>query len=454
MMQRRDVLKLLSLSTLALAGGGVLAACGSDSSAGGGGGGTGADGVRLVSADVPRASGDPAAIAGMVAALHASGGSLLGSVGTAQAGNLALSPYSVLVAMALTVNGAVGETRDQLLGLYGGADTDTVNGGFNALTAHIESLSGEVEKRDGTKTDLALDAANALFGQQGVTWEEPFLEALAREYGAGLQTVDYEGDTEAARGAINSWTAEQTRDKIPTIIPAGALDAMTRLVLVNTLYLKAPWEEPFEKGLTETLPFTLVDGSQVQVPLMHTSGPVYAPYATGDGWAAVQLAYAGGEVAMTVVLPDEGRYADIEADVVSGALPDYLSALAPGEVTVQLPSWTFRTQAPLKAALEALGVEVAFDPDSADFSAMTTEEQLFVAAVLHEVYIAVDEEGTEAAAATAVMLGATSAPVEPLELVADRPFLFVIHDVEHGTPLFLGRVLDPSQGLDADPSAD
>ena len=301
-----------------------------------------------------------------------------------------------------------------------------------------------MEKSDGTRTDLALDAANALFGQAGTTWQQPFLDTLAAEYGAGIQTVDYVRDTEGARTAINAWTAERTRDKIPEIIPSGILDTLTRLVLVNTLYLKAPWETPFEKSFTEPATFTLLDGSATEVPMMRSAGAISAPAASGDGWVAVQLAYAGREVAMTVVLPDEGRYDEVEASVVAGSLPDYLGALEEGEASVRLPSWTFRTQSPLRPALESLGVTVAFDPASADLSAMTTEEQLYVAAVLHEVFIAVDEEGTEAAAATAVVAGATSAPADPLEFVADRPFLFVIHDVEHGTPLFLGRVLDPT----------
>ncbi len=178
--------------------------------------------------------------------------------------------------------------------------------------------------------------------------------------------------------------------------------------------------------------------------MMQSPGAIEAPTAGGDGWSAVQLAYAGRGVAMTLVLPDEGRYDEVEAAVVGGGLPAYLDALEARPVNVRLPSWTFRTQSPLRPALEALGVVAPFDPGTADFSALTAEEQLYVAAVLHEVFIAVDEDGTEAAAATAVVAGATSAPVDDLRFVADRPYLFVIHDVEHGAPLFLGRVLDPT----------
>lgn len=445
MMQRRDVLRLLSLSALAVAAGGSLAACGSDAGPTERDPVTAGD-VRPVSADVDRVAGDEAAVPGLVAALHATGGALYGSVAADPGTNVAISPYSVLVAMALTLNGAKGATQQQIVDLYGGADVATVNGGLNALTAHVEGLAGPVEKADGTKTELALDAANALFGQQDVTWEEPFLETLAREYGAGLQTVDYVGDTEAARGAINSWTAEQTHDKIPEIIPGGALTPDVRMVLVNTLYLKAPWETPFEKELTQSTPFTTLAGESVQVPMMDGGGPTGVPAASGDGWVAAQLAYAGAATAMTIVLPDEGRFEEVEADLVAGALPGYLSALRPQMVVLKVPRWTFRTQAPLDGPLAALGVVDVFDHATADLSAMTRDESLYVGAVLHEVFIAVDEEGTEAAAATAVMAVATSMPVVDLELVADRPFLFVIHDVEHGTPLFVGRVLDPTAG--------
>lgn len=401
-----------------------------------------AEQVSYVKSDVPRAAGDDAAASRLVDALKSTGGELYEILAAQTEGNLAISPYSVLVALALTLNGAVGETRDQLTALFGDADVATINGGLNAVTAQIEKQSGPRTKNDGTETEVVLDAANALFGQQGLTFGQPFLDTLASEYGAGMDTVDYQGDLEAARNAVNAWTAEQTRDKIPEILPADAVDGGTRLVLVNTLYLKAPWEHPFS-GTTSSEPFTLLDGSSVTVDLMSGSGDVAQAAVVADGWQGVRLAYAGGGLAMTVVLPDEGRFAEIEADLVDTGIGTYLDALEPGQATVRLPKWTFRTQTSLVPALGALGVVAAFDPAQADFSAMTTEADLFVTGVLHEVFIAVDEEGTEAAAATAVVMGETAAAPPELEFVADRPFLFVIHDVELGTPLFLGRVVDP-----------
>lgn len=441
-MHRRDLLKLISLSTLALAASG-LTACAADPQDPGLEPRTPeVEGLDLVAADVPRAEGDPAAIGAVVAAMHVTGGAIFGSLGAQESGNLAVSPYSISAALALTANGAKGTTLDQLELVFGGTGIRQVNGGLNALTAHVESLAGDVEKRDGTRTTLALDAANALFGQRGVTWEEPFLETLATSYGAGMNVVDWAGDTEGARNAVNTWTAEQTRDKIPEILTQDSVGADVRMVLVNTLYIKAAWEQPFDKELTEDGAFTLLDATTVDVPLMKGSEPTGDAFATGEGWQAARLPYAGAQVAMTVVVPDAGRYADVEADLVARGAGSYLAALEPDNVMVTLPSWTFRVHRSLVEPLQELGVEVPFEGGAADFSAMTTEEDLYVSGVEHEVFIAVDEEGTEAAAATAVVVRTTSAPMVS-ELVADRPFLFVIHDVEHGTPLFLGRVVDP-----------
>jgi serpin B len=442
---RRDLLKLLSLSTLAVAP--LLAGCGSESGPGGrspGGtdvGGGGGDSLELVSADVRRSAGDPAAISEVVSAMHVTGGALYGSLVAGATGNVAISPYSISTALALTTNGAAGKTQDELELVFGGTDVGTVNGGLNALTTHLESLAGDVEKSDGTKTRLDLDAANALFAQRGFTWGEPFLEALARDYGAGVNVVDWGGATEAARKAVNAWTAEQTRDKIPEILPEGSVDGLTRLVLVNTLYLKAPWASPFDKDLTDDGPFTLLDGRQSDVPLMKGYEPVGDAYAEGDGWAAARLSYAGSKVAMTLVLPDAGRFPEVEKDVAERGTASYLGALEGTGVLVTLPSWTFSCHRSLVDPVRALGVELAFG--AGDFSPMTTDDDLFIGAIEHEVFIAVDEEGTEAAAATAVVAKAEGAAPSYAELVVDRPFLFVIHDVEHGTPLFLGRVVDP-----------
>jgi serpin B len=375
---------------------------------------------------VERAHADPTALPGAVASLHVLGAGLWAELATADH-NLALSPYSVAVALGMTVNGAAGTTRRQMLDVLGAATTADLDAGLNALTQHVESLAD---------TKVALAAANQIFGQHGVTWEPDFLDALARAYGAGLRTVDFVRATEAARVAVNRWTAERTHDRIQEILPEGSVDPLTRLVLVNALYFKAPWLEPFERPLTTDADFHLSDGSVVGVPTMNAT--LSAAVATGDGWTSVRLPYAGGALAMTVVLPDAGREVDM------GTLPAILAAARPGGVDLSLPRWTFRARAALTGPLSALGMATAFDPERADLTGMTESDlALVVDDVHHQVFVAVDEDGTEAAAATAVVVRETSAVIVRRRVVVDRPFVFVIHDVALGTPLFVGRVADP-----------
>jgi serpin B len=431
MLSRRELLRAGTLTGLAVAAPGLLAACSDGES----GPRPGADGIRLVSSDVGRDAVDPAGVGTGTAAVLALAGGLYGRLVGAE--NLALSPFSAAVALGMTVNGAAGRTRDEMLPLLAAERTGALDDGLNALTAYVESLAGPVPHvKD---AEIALDSANQLFGQRGVRWETAFLDAIARSFGVGVREVDFKDATEAARAAINGWTADRTHDRIPEIVPEGSVDVLTRLVLVNALYFKAPWSTPFEKSDTSDGEFHLDDGSTASVPMMHGS----TGYGEGDGWRAAHLPYAGGELAMTVVLPDEGREADLDDLVAGGGLATLLEGQG-GEVDLTLPRWTFLAQAPLKDALTDLGMATAFDENAADFSGMTVDERLHVGAVLQQVFIAVDEAGTEAAAATAVVMQAESAVMPSSEpLVVDRPFVFVIHDTRYGTPLFVGKVTDP-----------
>jgi serpin B len=343
----------------------------------------------------------------------------------------------------MTRVGALGETaREKATVLRAGAPTE-YDDGMNALSAHLDSLAGAQERRDGSKTEIELGTANSLWGQGGVEWQRRFLDTLAREYGAGMRVVDYVGNSEGARRQINAWTSTQTHDRIPEIIPAGVLDQLTRLVLVNAIYLKAPWEEPFEETMTKKGDFTLADGSRLQVDMMR--GLIEsAAYARVNGCQVARLPYAGRHLAMSVLLPD-GDLSTFEAGLTGEELTAVLRApQSPRGVDLQLPRWQFRVFTPLNDPLIAMGMPSAFDPAKADFDAMTTEVDLYISAVLHDAFLAVDEDGTEAAAATAVVISETSAIMPEGSLVLDRPFLFVIHDVETLTPLFLGRVSDPS----------
>ena len=352
------------------------------------------------------------------------GSGLWATVASDTAGNVALSPFSVAVALGMTLAGAAGQTRGEMEDVLGGGD------GLGDATRVLED----------TGDDVVLDVANALFAQAGLSWRPDFLDTLADDFAAEPRMVDF-AETEAARGTINRWTSERTHERIPEIVPTGVLTAESRLVLVNALYFKAPWAEPFWEQSTADADFHLDDGSAVPVPTMRLA--LHAATGTGDCWRSVRLDYAGGRTAMTVLLPEPGRRQELEALVAAGTWDALLDVPDGARVDVSLPRFTFRTGAGLGAALSALGMPTAFG-DDADFSGMTEAEDLKISEVLHEVFIAVDEAGTEAAAATAVVMQrAAGIPAPPEPFVVDRPFLFVIHDVEHGTPLFVGRVADP-----------
>jgi serpin B len=405
----------------------------------------GSGGVALVGADVPREPGAARLRSDAAASIRGFTTDLYQRLSTTT-GNLVCSPYSVAVALAMTRNGAAGTTATEIDAALHIDVLDDHNAGLNALTQAVESMAGEQTRGDGSTAELALDVANSLWGQRGVEWERAFLEALARHYGAGMRVVDYVEETEQARELINRWTAKRTHDRIEEIIPANTLDALTRLVLVNAIYLKAPWEKPFEPNATSQQPFRRSDGATISVDTMHVTLPATS-HGRGDGWQSARLLYAGGRLAMTVVLPDQPDLAHFEQSMDATRLTEMLRPTGAGDgalVDLSMPKWKFRLQAELSPALQALGIREAFS-DRADLSAMSQELDLAVSAVLHEAFIAVDEEGTEAAAATAVVVGLTSLPVtRPLQL--NRPFLFVIHEVEHATPLFIGRVDDPSAG--------
>jgi serine protease inhibitor len=431
MFSRRDTLRILGAAGLAAP---VLTACAEHDSAPPGP----ADGaLRLVNADVARSAGDPGSISGVVSAMDAFTSDLWGRLG-APTDNLALSPYSIAVALAMTANGAAGRTASQMREVLHISSLSTYNGGIDALTQAIEALAGPVKLADGKTDEIALATANQLFGDGQTAWGKAFLTVLAKEYGAGMRTVDFRHAAEAARELVNEWAAHQTHDRIPDILPPGSVDATTRLVLVNALYLKAPWQTPFDRSSTATAHFRRGDGSTVSVDMMHSDADGGAEWLAGGHFEAARLRYAGGSLAMTVALPDRGQE--------SATLTELLGRLTdPGEdgLELSMPRWTFRTPTDLVPPLTDLGMTDAFT-DRADFGPMAPSEVLSVSGVLHDAFIAVDENGTEAAAATAAVVGATSLPVARHTLVLDRPFLFVLHDTAHGTPLFVGRVADPS----------
>ena len=350
--------------------------------------------------------------------------------------NLVASPFSVLVALAMTRNGAAGSTAtemDEVLGIDDPA----------AFHQHLNTVCQLMESRSRTLRDdreVVVEIANSLWGQRDLDVADPFLDALAQYYGAGMSLVDFRSDPEAAIEQINDWTRERTHDLIPQVVGPNSVTPRTRLVLVNALYLAAPWQDPFQEHVTRPRPFTTGDDERVEVPTM--AGSTEQWYAD-DHCEATLVPYDGGDLAMALARPRKDVATTLEA-WASGGLSRMLGGWRPTPVDLRVPKWQHDWDADLNDVLARLGMPTAFT-DDADFSAITTEEQLQIGTVAHRATITVDEEGTEAAAATAVSVGTTSAPGgrDPEQLHLDRPYLYVIHDRETATPLFVGVVADP-----------
>ncbi|MBL8931751.1 MAG: serpin family protein [Kineosporiaceae bacterium] len=434
MIDRRRLLTLLTLAPLGvLTMSPALSGCASPAAA-----------DDLARSDLAREAADPASAALAHAAVTDLTADLHRTLAATVRGNLVSSPFSVAMALGMTVQGARGATASELLATLHAPSAADLASGLNALDAALATRAGTVRLFDGSEGEVALSSANSLWGQRDTVWDKGFLDTLARHFGSGMHQVDYRTAPDQARREVNAWVGEQTRERIPELIADGVFTVDTRLTLVNAVYLKAPWQLPFDTDATRPAPFTRLDGSTVQADLMHA--PVTGRFGRGEGWVAATVPYADGRLAMTVVLPDVGRFAELEQNLDGAWLRAVQSSLRDSQVQVSLPRWTTRSQLPLRPVLEQLGTRLAFT-DDADFSGITSQEPLLISAVIHEAFIAVDEAGTEAAAATAVVMMATGAPADPVTLIADRPFLYVIHDNAQGalpTPLFIGRVLDPT----------
>ncbi len=357
----------------------------------------------------------------------------------AKPGNLFFSPFSIETALAMTACGAKGNTLAQMQKtLHLSADAEAINGGFKSLLA---ALNGD--GKDADKRGYELKVANALWGMTGYPWRKEFLAVTTANYGAGLVEVNF-ADEPPARKQINTWVEDHTNKKIKDLIPSGVIDSLTRMVLTNAVYFKGTWEKEFDKNWTKDGPFTRGDGTKTDVPLMRKTEEMR--YAETDDVQAVELAYKGGETAMTVLLPKKADgLAAVEKKLTANTLAAVAKGMRPTEVVLTLPRFKAETEYTLNAPLTALGMKDAFDT-RADFTGMhTSPERLFISHVLHKAFVEVNEEGTEAAASTAVVMKADSARAYDLTKVfkADRPFLFVIRHTPTNTVLFAGRFEKP-----------
>ena len=355
--------------------------------------------------------------------------------------NLFYSPYSVSIALAMTYAGARNNTADEMAqALHFTLPSARLHPAFNKLALELESRS----KAEGLEPDQAfqLSVANSLWGQSGFHFEQEFLDALALNYAAGMRLVDYQKDAEAARLAINDWVSKSTNQKIKDIIPQGALDALARLVLANAVYFKAAWQYPFDPDATQPGPFRLLDGTTVDVPMMRETEN--RSCMQGDGFRSVELLYTGWQLSMWIILPDEGHFRDVESLLDAGFLDSIEKALTLKKVHLAMPKFKFEWSSGVVDGLMALGMRDAFDQERADFSGMTGGRDLYIKDVLQKAFISVDEKGTEAAAATVVIMRPVSEPSEEMEVNLDRPFFFLIRDNPTGTILFVGRVTNPA----------
>ena len=352
-------------------------------------------------------------------------------------GNLFFSPYSISAALAMTYAGARGSTEAQMAEVLGFLSQEDLHAAFNALDL---SLQAQTTDEDG---GFQLNIANALWGQLDYTFLQGFLDVLAANYGAGLHLLDFGGAPEASRLTINDWVAQQTQEKIQNLLTPGTITTETVLVLTNAIYFLGKWATPFEARLTSDGVFHLVDCTEVTVPMMHER--MYQDYAVGEGYQAVQLDYRGCDMSMVLILPDPGWFEAFEASLTVERFGDIVAALSWTHMDLTLPKFTFEDSFKLGETLQAMGMPDAFDANVADFSGMDGKEEIAISDVIHKAFVAVDEEGTEAAAATAVIaVGTGMMPREPISVAFDRPFLFAIRDKATSTVLFLGRVLDPS----------
>lgn len=354
-----------------------------------------------------------------------------------QAANVFCSPLSISLALAMAWAGARGGTAEQMAAtLHFGLPAAELHAAYNYLDRRLESRGQGAEGKD--QRGFRLNLVNAIWGQRNFHFDAAYLDTLAENYGAGIRLVDYAGEPEASRQTINRWVSDQTAGRIRDLIPAGAIDHLTRLVLTNAVYYNAAWAHQFDRQATRDQAFHLLGGCQVTKPTMHISESF--GYFDGDGYQVVELPYDGGELAMTILVPDLGRFAEIEAALAPAWLQEALAGLEPRQLQLALPRFGVRSSLGLRETLAAMGMPLAFSGD-ADFSGLTGRRDLYISDVVHQAMVEVDERGTEAAAATGVIIRLVSMPAEPLEVRIDRPFIFMIRDLETGTILFMGRLV-------------
>jgi serpin B len=361
--------------------------------------------------------------------------------------NLFASPHSISTALAMTYGGARGNTETQMAkALRFVLPQSSLHPAFNKLDLELVSRGQGAQGSDGRAFELSV--ANSLWGRPDGRYLPPYLDLMAVNYGAGIRLVDFGGDPDGARKRINDWVAGKTHDRIKDLLQPGDIDRNVALVLVNAIYFNAAWLEPFEVNATGDRSFD-ADGSSVSVKMM-SGNKRKARYGLGSGHVSLELPFDGDELSMVLIVPDPGTWKSFQQALTPSVLDAALGQLAPQEVELQMPRFSFTTREKLRPALEALGMVDAFDPNAANFEGICGvpggNAGLVVSDVVHQAFVQVAEKGAEAAASTAVVMkdGGVAAMPSRVKLTIDRPFLFLIRDKATGMVLFLGHVIDPN----------
>jgi len=354
-------------------------------------------------------------------------------------GNLFFSPYSISTALAMTYAGARGDTEKQMRKVF---YFDPNQKELHAAFGELQNQLNECSKQKG----IELSIANALWTEQAHAFLPDFLRVAKENYRANLNQTDFKTQADAAREQINQWVSQITKDRIQNILPPGSLDALTRLVLANAIYFKGAWTKPFDKAATSIQPFNLSSASKVEVPLMHHFDNV--TYLENSDFQAVQLPYSTGELAMVILLPRQvDGCGNLERRLTPSLLSHSLGQMKQQRVEIFLPRFKLESGFDLVQTLASMGMPDSFG-QKADLSGIDGSRELFISGIFHKAWGEVNEEGTEAAAATVVgvrALGISKPPPAPPVFRADHPFIFLIRDTRSGSLLFLGRLMNPSQ---------
>jgi serpin B len=358
-------------------------------------------------------------------------------------GNTVFSPFSIIQAFALAAPGARGTTLSGIeQAMSFPLPQERLNTALNKLDLLLTSEATGSITSAGDQLPI-LRNANAIWGQEGFTILPAYLDTLAVNYGAGMHLVDFINATEDARTAINGWVERQTHNRIQDLIPEKGVDVSTRVVLTNAVWFKANWASQFLASTTSNQSFFNQNGSSSTVPFMHHT--FAAPYAQADGCRAVDIPYAGNKLSMLVVMPDLGTFDAFLSSLTTTVLGDITNHLSAQEIDLSMPKFTFTKDASMGSILRSLGMTDAFNFGVADFSGIDGDHDLYISEVFHKAFISVDEHGTEAAAATAIVVAAGAAPAQPLLLTIDHPFIFFIRERQTGLILFMGKVILLSQ---------